>query len=139
MLICAKELSYSWQISPKECECIHLLIVETFTDKILRRFRWAACQIDTLSNCLNKAELRLALESLPRSLGETYERILLGINEMQVKYALRLLRNGSVSQTVRFSWMNSPKLQRSIRQETLAMIQMRSLKNPSIFYWSVGV
>jgi ankyrin repeat protein len=40
------------------------------------RFRWVACQIDVLKNCLDYPRLRKALNTLPKTLDETYARIL---------------------------------------------------------------
>ena len=40
------------------------------------RFRWAACQIDALSGCLSPKKLYEALDALPATLDETYDRIL---------------------------------------------------------------
>ncbi|PWI64608.1 hypothetical protein PCL_09502 [Purpureocillium lilacinum] len=39
-------------------------------------FRWVTCQLDALENCLDPLTLRAALRSLPRTLDETYARIL---------------------------------------------------------------
>ena len=45
------------------------------------RFRWVACQLDALRKCAKLSELRHTLNSLPKTLDDTYERILLGIDE----------------------------------------------------------
>lgn len=42
----------------------------------LHRFRWAVCQIDALRSCNKASAIRTALEDLPKSLYDTYERIL---------------------------------------------------------------
>ncbi|KAI4852903.1 Pfs, NACHT and ankyrin domain protein [Aureobasidium sp. EXF-8845] len=39
-------------------------------------FRWVACQIDALKDCLDYPRLRQALRNLPKTLDETYSRIL---------------------------------------------------------------
>ncbi|KIK97499.1 hypothetical protein PAXRUDRAFT_136196 [Paxillus rubicundulus Ve08.2h10] len=44
-------------------------------------FRWIQCQIDTLAQCTSTREIRRTLKSLPSGLDETYERILLKIDE----------------------------------------------------------
>ncbi|KAK2788575.1 hypothetical protein FQN53_003426 [Emmonsiellopsis sp. PD_33] len=54
-------------------------------------FRWAACQLDTLEKCLTRSQLRKALGSLPATLDETYDRILVKIADEYVEYALRIL------------------------------------------------
>lgn len=56
------------------------------------RFRWAACQLDGLSKCLNRKTLRTALATLPPTLDQTYERILSTLSEAHSEYALRILR-----------------------------------------------
>jgi ankyrin repeat protein len=40
------------------------------------RFRWVACQMDALKNCLDYPRLRQTLKNLPKTLDETYSRIL---------------------------------------------------------------
>jgi hypothetical protein len=57
------------------------------------RFRWAVCQLDALERCLNPPSLRKALDSLPKTLDETYERILCNIDEEEYgEYALKILQ-----------------------------------------------
>src|SRR6266511_5506612 len=56
------------------------------------RFRWAACQLDTLGRCRSLAELQKALASLPKTLDDTYARILLGIDEDDSQNALKILQ-----------------------------------------------
>lgn len=46
-----------------------------------RRFRWTDCQLNLLRKCLTMAGLRKALRSLPKSLDNTYSRILINIDE----------------------------------------------------------
>ncbi|KAK2798302.1 hypothetical protein FQN50_008858 [Emmonsiellopsis sp. PD_5] len=64
--------------------------------KLMRRadgmFRWAACQLDILQNCLDRRKLDKALESLPATLEETYARILANINEDYREEAIRILQ-----------------------------------------------
>ena len=52
------------------------------------RFRWAACQLDELAKCLNRRTLKEALTHLPKSLDETYDRILCSIPENYRQNAL---------------------------------------------------
>jgi ankyrin repeat protein len=56
------------------------------------RFRWAVCQLDVLRKCISPTELRKALKSLPKTLYETYDRILLAIQEEHRRDALRMLQ-----------------------------------------------
>lgn len=51
------------------------------TDRLHGRFRWAACQLDILRTCLSPSAVRKALQTLPKDLDETYERILCSIEE----------------------------------------------------------
>jgi ankyrin repeat protein len=48
---------------------------------LITRFRWVACQLDHLCDLPNDAARRKALSTLPPTLNETYERILLRINQ----------------------------------------------------------
>ncbi|KAI1264390.1 hypothetical protein F5Y18DRAFT_417729 [Xylariaceae sp. FL1019] len=44
-------------------------------------FRWAACQLDELEGCIAPREVRRALDNLPKTLEETYSRIIANILE----------------------------------------------------------
>ncbi|KAH6838311.1 vegetative incompatibility protein HET-E-1 [Alternaria alternata] len=55
-------------------------------------FRWAVCQLDTLGKCCNRAMLRKSLATLPRTLDQTYDRILTAISEEHAEYAMRILQ-----------------------------------------------
>ena len=59
---------------------------------IVDRFRWAACQLDALENCLEYRTLQNALVSLPKTLDETYARILRSIPEEYKQNATRILQ-----------------------------------------------
>jgi ankyrin repeat protein len=50
------------------------------------------CQLDTLGKCCNRAMLRKSLATLPRTLDQTYDRILTAISEEYSEYAIRILR-----------------------------------------------
>ena len=56
-----------------------------------RRFRWVFCQLEVLRHCF-PANLRRTLEELPKSLDETYKRILSEINNANWVHAYRLLQ-----------------------------------------------
>src|SRR5579862_283601 len=56
------------------------------------RFRWVACQLDALENCLEYRTLQNALGSLPDTLDETYSRILHGIPSEYKQNAIRILQ-----------------------------------------------
>ena len=57
----------------------------------LRRFRWVFCQLEVLRHCF-PANLRCTFEELPKSLDETYKRILNEINNANRTLAYRLLQ-----------------------------------------------
>ena len=58
---------------------------------MLNRFRWAFCQLDRLRRCL-PPRIRQALDELPETLDETYERTLLDIDKDNWEYAHRLFQ-----------------------------------------------
>ena len=55
------------------------------------RFRWVYCQLDTLRRCM-PSSLRKALNELPTTLDDTYERALEGIPKEKRQYAHRLFQ-----------------------------------------------
>ena len=55
------------------------------------RFRWVFCQLEVLRHCF-PANLHRTLEELPKSLDETYKRILNEINNANRVHAYRLLQ-----------------------------------------------
>ena len=55
------------------------------------RFRWVYCQLDTLRRCM-PSSLRKALNELPITLDDTYERALEGIPQEKRQYAHRLFQ-----------------------------------------------
>lgn len=69
---------------PRCCHYLHfakrdgLLIMFTWADRNFR-FRWAVCQIEVLRKCLSVSVLRHALRTLPETLEETYDRVLMDI------------------------------------------------------------
>jgi hypothetical protein len=55
------------------------------------RFRWVSCQLDILGRLNSAADIRYSLTQLPKTLDETYERILANIPAESIKYAKRAL------------------------------------------------
>ncbi|KAJ5514956.1 NACHT nucleoside triphosphatase [Penicillium fimorum] len=55
-------------------------------------FRWAFCQLDRLAQCPHEEAMEEALESLPRDLDKTYERMLENIPTGLKSDAIRLLQ-----------------------------------------------
>lgn len=56
------------------------------------RFRWATCQLDVPAKCTNLFKLHATLRTLPKTLAETYERILLSIDPDNRADALKMLQ-----------------------------------------------
>ena len=56
------------------------------------RFRWAVCQLDAIRKCVKLDTLRKTLSNLPRTLEDTYQRILCSIDEEYVDDALKILQ-----------------------------------------------
>lgn len=50
---------------------------------VATRFRWVQCQLDRLDQCRSAGDIQEALHSLPSGLFETYDRILLAIDEKE--------------------------------------------------------
>ncbi|KAF8507874.1 hypothetical protein JB92DRAFT_2815068, partial [Gautieria morchelliformis] len=67
-------------------------IKTTLMDGAHGMFRWVVCQLDSLRNCRSPHELQMALIDLPPTLYETYDRILLRIDERDKGNALKLLQ-----------------------------------------------
>lgn len=61
---------------------------------LILRFRWVDCQLDSLGKCLTPTATKAALYSLPKSLDQTYDRILQSIPDeyrQQAQTALQWL------------------------------------------------
>ncbi|KAF8512685.1 hypothetical protein JB92DRAFT_264466 [Gautieria morchelliformis] len=67
-------------------------IENTLMDGAHGMFRWVVCQLDILRKCRSPHELKKALTNLPKTLYETYHRILQDIDEANRHYALKLLQ-----------------------------------------------
>ncbi|KAM0714156.1 hypothetical protein Q7P37_009890 [Cladosporium fusiforme] len=85
----AKDISFKrWQKDSEMREEIE----NTLGRKANGMFRWAACQLDTLAQCVTRGKVRRALQDLPKTLDETYARILRAIDEGQnAEEALKIL------------------------------------------------
>ncbi|KAG9853157.1 purine and uridine phosphorylase, partial [Aureobasidium melanogenum] len=62
------------------------------TKKAQGMFRWAKCQLDSLAECLCLRMLHKALNTLPKTLDETYARILEHLPPMYLQDTIRLLQ-----------------------------------------------
>ncbi|KAH9055790.1 ankyrin repeat-containing domain protein [Lactarius deliciosus] len=68
------------------------LVIDKLSEKADGMFRWVFCQLEMLRHCLAPS-LRRQLNELPRSLDETYERVLKEIESTnQGRHARRLLQ-----------------------------------------------
>ncbi|KAH6646793.1 hypothetical protein BKA67DRAFT_611497, partial [Truncatella angustata] len=74
-------------------------IEASLLDKADGMFRWVSCQLDALEECLEQKSLLKALEDLPRTLDETYERILANIPSAHKYYTIRILQFLTYSET----------------------------------------
>ncbi|KAI9449211.1 ankyrin repeat-containing domain protein [Lactarius psammicola] len=74
-----------WRDKDKE------LVIETLTERADGMFRWVFCQLEVLQHCLPQS-IRRTLNELPKSLDETYERVLKEIGMANRDYAHRLLQ-----------------------------------------------
>jgi ankyrin repeat protein len=91
----------------------------TFAENSVDRFRWAACQLDAIKDCVDYPSLEEALTDLPKTLDETYARILASIAERNRYKAITVLRL--------LTWSSRP-----LRlQEIVDAIAVQSTKNPS--------
>ncbi|THV73569.1 hypothetical protein D6D28_03175, partial [Aureobasidium pullulans] len=77
-----------WQSRPDLQKEIELKLME----KANGMFRWATCQIEALRQCYYQRTLRKALADLPKTLDETYHRILKNIPEENLPDATTILR-----------------------------------------------
>ncbi|KAI9762711.1 MAG: hypothetical protein M1840_001178 [Geoglossum simile] len=75
-------------------EVVKTEIEDRLTSGANGMFRWAICQLVALRKCFKVAKIREALNSLPETLGETYERIFRDVPsgyEREVRTILMLL------------------------------------------------
>ncbi|KAI8664541.1 NACHT domain-containing protein [Fusarium keratoplasticum] len=68
------------------------MIAKSFIENSRGNFRWVACQLQALEECHTAMELDEALEPLPATLEETYERSLLAIEEKRREGFRHILR-----------------------------------------------
>ncbi|KAG6328716.1 hypothetical protein ID866_10373, partial [Astraeus odoratus] len=46
-------------------------------------FRWVQCQLDRLNQCMKQSEIEMALNTLPRTLNDTYDSILAAVGQKE--------------------------------------------------------
>jgi ankyrin repeat domain-containing protein 50 len=56
------------------------------------RFRWVSLQLTTIKNCKRPVDVRPVLKLLPKTVDETYENILLEVEEPHREYITRALQ-----------------------------------------------
>ncbi len=66
------------------------MYTDKFSNHGLHRFQWVFCQLEMLRHAV-QPDVRAILEKLPKTLDETYERVLKDINENNREHARRLL------------------------------------------------
>ncbi|KAH0026008.1 ankyrin repeat protein, partial [Aureobasidium melanogenum] len=76
----------------KDRDDVQQMIQESLMSISNGMFRWAACQLDALSRCVNQKALEKALNTLPPTLNDTYSRMLQSIPDEQKDDAIRLLQ-----------------------------------------------
>jgi hypothetical protein len=77
------------------------------------RFQWVVCQLDTLSKCGTVAHVRKTLRELPKTLDDTYIRIIRNIDEVHrskvgdiltiLSFSMRSLNLGEIMESVAFN------------------------------------
>ncbi|KAI9450825.1 hypothetical protein BJY52DRAFT_1419406 [Lactarius psammicola] len=67
------------------------VVIKELAKKADGMFRWVYCQLEVLRHCF-PTNVRRVLEELPKSLDETYERILKEINNANREHSYRLLQ-----------------------------------------------
>ncbi len=67
-------------------------ILEAIVEGSHGMFRWAVCQLDTIHRCLTPAMVRAELKTLPQTLHETYDRILLSVDQLHQPFVRSALR-----------------------------------------------
>lgn len=82
------KLAATWKSRPDILERIETTVV----GKSNGMFRWAACQLDALADHVLPHRLFQALDRLPKTLNETYKRILYGIREEDRPDSIRILQ-----------------------------------------------
>ena len=73
-----------------ECKTPYLVLLDSH-QPLCTRFRWVYCQLDYLGDCL-PGRIWQALDELPATLDETYERTLREIKDTNWEFAQRLLQ-----------------------------------------------
>ncbi|KAJ6780228.1 hypothetical protein PWT90_01955 [Aphanocladium album] len=79
---------HRWRTRPD----VQQLISTALNKRANGMFRWVACQFDMLEECYDAIEVRQALDTLPRTLNETYARAVQRIRPEHKSRAIRLLQ-----------------------------------------------
>ncbi|OAQ98538.1 hypothetical protein LLEC1_08050, partial [Akanthomyces lecanii] len=77
-----------WQDEPRLQEVMR----DTLIQGAQGMFRWVACQFETLQKCLSQDDVEYALKHLPRTLNETYSRMLESIEPLYKRHSIRILQ-----------------------------------------------
>jgi hypothetical protein len=87
---------------------------------LFHRFRWAACQLEALRKCPSIKKVREVLGNLPKTLDETYERILLSTDEDYQDIIVEALR-----------WLCFSEVTLTIAQLAEAAVFSATVESPS--------
>jgi hypothetical protein len=108
------------------------------------RFQWVACQLNELQKCFNADAVRKTLASLPRTLDETYERMLLKIPDAHIGdarrvfqfmvYSARALRVEEVCEIFAFDPDRNPPL--DIERRLFDTKQLLSILSNLVTFWT---
>ncbi|KAH8844717.1 hypothetical protein MCOR01_001986 [Pyricularia oryzae] len=71
---------------------VRQLIREEIGNKAGGMFRWVACQLESLYPCIDRKQVEEVLRTLPKTLDETYSRILSQIPQASKSSTIRLLQ-----------------------------------------------
>jgi ankyrin repeat domain-containing protein 50 len=73
-------------------ETLMFAALSTIYSRNTYRFCWVYCQLESLKKCLKATAVRRVLTSLPKTLDDTYDRMLLSIDPEYVREAIAALR-----------------------------------------------
>lgn len=91
--MCRNRSRMIWWERRVECKFLYsILTCRVKYSLLFHRFRWVACQLDALVNCLDYPGLHHALATLPEGLDQTYTRILENIPSGYKNHTERILQ-----------------------------------------------
>ncbi|KAI0889747.1 uncharacterized protein GGS22DRAFT_194104 [Annulohypoxylon maeteangense] len=91
-------------------------------------FRWVVCQLDTLKHCHHQKAVQETLNSLPKTLDETYARILENVPEQQRPYTTRILQF--------LAYSDRPLTIRELAEAAVVEMERRDPFDPACRLWN---